>query len=189
MRIDGVQVEVRWAERQYTLNSHVNNKIANGATRNILIRFAERNGLTETRIREDMEHICNFVIVDITFRDGHAYMSSNSVHNALFARTCMMSRRSYKGCKIEFYPDECDVPLPVRTQSIPVATKEPRKQSVTQLNRFDLLNIDDNHSSTDEEDRDYRDSQIGESNDSADTIDTKPRHGVRIGGFNAHGRE
>ena len=42
-----------------------------------------------------------------------AYVETNAVHNALFARTCMMSRTAYKGCRIEFFPDQCAGPLPV----------------------------------------------------------------------------
>lgn len=100
--LNGKRVEVRWADRQFNLNGHINNKISNGATRNILIRSAVDKGLTEAQIRDDMEHIHGLVIINVSFRNGHAYVSTNSVHNALFARTCMMSRTTYKGCKIEF---------------------------------------------------------------------------------------
>lgn len=75
--VQGKRVEVKWAEHQYQLNDYINNKLANGATRNILIRSAVEKGLTEAQIREDMEHIHNLVIIDVTFRHGHAYVSQN----------------------------------------------------------------------------------------------------------------
>ncbi|KAK3679170.1 hypothetical protein LTR78_000731 [Recurvomyces mirabilis] len=152
--IHNKRVEVRWADRQYRLNGHIANKLGNGATRNILIRNAVSIGLDKTTIRLDMEHIHNLVIVDVNFRNGDAYVSTNSVHNALFARTCMMSRTTYKGCKIEFYRDECDVPLPLSLHKARAAPREPvQKKKAPIMNRFDLLNLDDNERSSDEENR------------------------------------
>ncbi|CAK4031894.1 hypothetical protein DOTSEDRAFT_156730 [Lecanosticta acicola] len=172
------RVDVRWADRQFSPNGHVSNKIANGATRNILIRSALDKGLTEASIREDMEHIHNLVIIDVTFKNGNAYVSTNSVHNALFARTCMMSRNTYKGCKIEFYPDECDVPLPARAQLPKPIPREPTKKHISLVNRFGMLDIDGSDSG--EENRDP-DDQIGDSDeDDDDTVNIKARHGVRL---------
>ncbi|WPH03052.1 Hypothetical protein R9X50_00592600 [Acrodontium crateriforme] len=137
------RIEIKWADRQFHLHGHVLNKSENGTSRNILIHNALDKGLTEERIREDMEHIHNLVLIDVTYRGSDAYVSTNSIHNALFARTCMMSRKTYKGCKIEFYRDECDAPLPMR-QNIPNSTimrqKPIRKTSLT--NRFDLLDVE-----------------------------------------------
>jgi hypothetical protein len=101
-----------------------------------------------------MEHIHNLVIIDVVFRSGDAYVSTNTVHNALFARTCMMSRTAYKGCKVEFFRDECDVPLPAPTHKAKAvaATSAKPKAKAAIANRFNLLNIDDDHSS-DEEDK------------------------------------
>lgn len=93
------QIEVKWADRQYRLNGHIYNKILGGATRNIIVHNAVSNGLTEASIRADMDHIHNLDIIDVQYRNDDAYVSTNSVHNALFARTCMMSRTAYKGCK------------------------------------------------------------------------------------------
>ena len=93
---------------------------------------------TQDQIRDHLDHIHNLVVVDISFRDGNAYISTNSIHNALFARTCMMSRTAYKGLRIDWYPDECAAPLPrplrkqPSTQSIPV-------KSVPIANRYTLL--------------------------------------------------
>ncbi|KAI6830003.1 hypothetical protein KC365_g9018 [Hortaea werneckii] len=119
------RIEVKWADRQYRLNNHIHNKILHGATRNLIIRNARSHGLTAAQIRADLDHINNLVIIDISFRcpfsaaagtvgGDDAYVETNAVHNALFARTCMMSRTGYKGCRIEFFPDQCaGVPLPV----------------------------------------------------------------------------
>lgn len=137
------RVEVRWADRQFRLNQHIANKVNKGASRNLCIRGAASHGLTEKRIRDDMEHIHNLVIVDITFRNnaGDAYVSTNSIHNALFARTCMMSRSTYKGCKIEFYPDECDVPLPVPAPRSVVPQQQKEKKGFGTMNRFGMLGL------------------------------------------------
>ncbi|KJX92988.1 hypothetical protein TI39_contig4468g00001, partial [Zymoseptoria brevis] len=143
-------IEVRWAERQFRLNNHIAHKITNGATRNIRIRGAVDKGLTEDVIRDDMEHMHNLIIIAVDFRKGDAFVSTNSVHNALFARTCMMSRSSYKGCKIEFYPDECDVPLPARNQHVKNGGREPDARHTSLANRFDMLDIDGTGSSDDE---------------------------------------
>ncbi|KAF2210220.1 hypothetical protein CERZMDRAFT_21401, partial [Cercospora zeae-maydis SCOH1-5] len=145
--LHGKRVEVRWAEHQFHLNSHIQNKIDTGATRNILIRNATEKGLTETRIRDDLEHIHNLVVIDVKFRDGNAYVYTNAVHNALFARTCMMSRTAYRGCKISFFADECDVPLPTRPVAPKIVPKGELVKSVPLANRFDMLDIDDTSSS------------------------------------------
>ncbi|GAB1736412.1 hypothetical protein NU219Hw_g7562t1 [Hortaea werneckii] len=126
------RIEVKWADRQYRLNQHIHQKVLHGATRNLIVRNARSHGLTAARIRADLDHIHNLVIIDISFRcpspaaagpagddddddddDDDAYVETNAVHNALFARTCMMSRTGYKGCRIEFYPDQCAAALPV----------------------------------------------------------------------------
>ncbi|OAX82775.1 hypothetical protein ACJ72_02879 [Emergomyces africanus] len=135
-------IEVTWSERQFHLPGLVAGKLANGASRNLVIRSVHPN-LTESRIRDDLEHIHNLVVIDITFDKGNAYVSTNSVHNALFARTCMMSRLAYKGMKIEYYPDECAGPLP-EVQYVPkrVAPSPPSKRAAPMTNRFQMLNID-----------------------------------------------
>jgi hypothetical protein len=91
--------------------NHISNKIAGGATRNLLVRGAGGK-LTADQIRDHLDHIHNLVVVDINFYNGDAYVSTNSIHNAVFGRTCMMSRTAYKGLRIDYYPDECAVPLP-----------------------------------------------------------------------------
>ena len=118
-----------------------------------MINSALDKGLTESRIREDMEHIHNLVIIDVTFRGNDAYVSMNSVHNALFARTCMMSRREYKGCKIEFFRDECDTPLPARKFAHKATPMPAPSKKAAVTNRFDMLNIDGGSTGSDEENR------------------------------------
>ena len=166
---------MKWADRQFHLNGHIGNKIANGATRNVIIHSAVEKGLTEAQIRADMDHIHNLVIVDITFRNGDAYVSMNSIHNALFARTCMMSRSTYKGCKIEFYRDECDVPLPARTYVPKTVVPEPAKKKAAITNRFDMLNLDGSDGSSNEENRTPPDDDSDD-----DTVDVSRNVGVSL---------
>ncbi|KAH0555695.1 hypothetical protein GP486_006359 [Trichoglossum hirsutum] len=142
--IHGKRVLVKWNERQFILPGHVANNINNGATRNIVLRNAN-SSITAQRIREDLDHIHNLVIIDIFFQNGNAHVSLNSIHNALFARTCMMSRGLYKGIKIEWYADECATPWP-RREFTPRKENVPppptgRTRAMTS-NRFDLLNMD-----------------------------------------------
>ena len=117
-------------------------KISTGATRNLILKGVHSD-ITDERIRDDLEHIHNLVVVGLTFNNQDALVSLNSVHNALFARTCLMSRAKYKGLKIDFYPDECAQPLPA-TQRTPKATnaKPALKPKNSMVNRFQLLNMD-----------------------------------------------
>lgn len=128
-----------------------------GATRNVIIRGCHPN-ITEQLIKENLDHIHNIVIISVSFESGDAYISLNSINNSLFARTCMMSRGTYKGMKIEWYPDECAQPLP-RMQYAPkkenLAQPQPKK-STSAMNRFQMLNLDsegieDDSEETDEE--------------------------------------
>ncbi|KAK6438316.1 hypothetical protein LTR95_005487 [Oleoguttula sp. CCFEE 5521] len=152
--IQNKRVEVRWAERQFRLNSHIATSITvNNASRKLLIRSASEKGHTEASIRADMDHIHNLIIISITFRGPDAYVSTNSVHNALYARTCMMSRVAYRGCRIEFVADECDVPLPAPVKRVEAVGKGAGKAKVTMANRFGLLNMDGTEADSDEENR------------------------------------
>lgn len=128
-----------------------------GATRNVIIRSVHPS-ITEERIREHLDHIHNIVVISVSFENGDAYISLNSINNSLFARTCMMSRLTYKGMKIEWYPDECSRPLP-RVQYGPkkenLAPPQPKKFT-SAMNRFQMLNMDndgteDGSEETDEE--------------------------------------
>ncbi|KAF2086736.1 hypothetical protein K490DRAFT_43841, partial [Saccharata proteae CBS 121410] len=109
--IDILQVEIRWNDKQFFVPNHVANKLNNGATRNIVVRGGAAK-LNEQTVRDDMEHIHNLVVISVKIVKNDVFISTNSVHNALYARTCMMSRAFYKGFRIEWYPDECAAPLP-----------------------------------------------------------------------------
>ncbi|KAI4225683.1 MAG: hypothetical protein L6R36_003726 [Xanthoria steineri] len=139
----GRRLSFEWSERQFYMPGHVASKIRIGATRNLIIRSVKQN-VTDERLREDLDHIHNLVIISISFVDGNVYLSLNSIHNALFARTCMMSRAMYRGMKIDWYPDECALPLP-KTENI--ARKEmasaPKLKPSPMVNRFQMLNMDD----------------------------------------------
>jgi hypothetical protein len=113
--------------------------------------------LTEQRIREDMEHISHLVIIDIKFRKADAYIYTNSIGYATFARTCMMSRVEYKGCKVWFFDDECDVALPQRMAKSfvpPSMAAKQKSQKPVLPNRFGLLNAEGTEAGSDEENQD-----------------------------------
>ncbi|KFY82207.1 hypothetical protein V500_10727 [Pseudogymnoascus sp. VKM F-4518 (FW-2643)] len=148
--IRGKRVAISWSDRHFTLANHVAHKIGMGATRNIVIRSASTRH-TDESIREDLDHIHNLIVVSIKFVDRDAHVSTNSVHNAMFARTCMMSRSKYKGCKIEWDIDECAAPIPV-PKPRPVQKENNPPKAKAPINRFALLNMDGaTDNSTDED--------------------------------------
>ncbi|KAH6661352.1 hypothetical protein BKA67DRAFT_550948 [Truncatella angustata] len=142
--INHKRVFIKWADRHFHLAGHVAGKIVRGATRNMIIRRCDPNN-TEDSIRDDLEHIHNLVVVKVEFSGGSCYIKTNSVHNAIFARTCMMSQIKYKGSKIEWDTDECEQPLEtVPRQSHPKPQQElPKKPIVKTRNRFATLRLDD----------------------------------------------
>jgi hypothetical protein len=104
-----------------------------------------------------MEHISHLVIVDVKFREGNAYIYTNSIGYATFARTCMMSRVRYKGCRVWFFDDECDVALPQRKVASFVPPSKAVKQKTLKPvvpNRFGLLNTEGTEAGSDEENQD-----------------------------------
>ncbi|KAH7321930.1 hypothetical protein BKA65DRAFT_513285 [Rhexocercosporidium sp. MPI-PUGE-AT-0058] len=141
--IRGKRVEIRWNERQFILPGHVANKISIGATRNLVIQNYNPKH-TEEVIRDDLEHIHNLTVIKVEFRGKNCYISTNSVHNSMFARTCMMSRATYKGSKIEWDKDECAGPLERPYQSREKLIVNKKKENTPLKNRFELLNLDDN---------------------------------------------
>jgi hypothetical protein len=152
--LHGCRLEVRWAGRQFHLPDHISHKIGNGATRNLIIRGAAPK-LSGNRIREDMEHIHNLVVVDVYFQKEDVFISLNSVHNTLYARSCMMSRLPYKGSKIEFYPDECSAPIPKSVVFKKAANGFQKSHEKTKAgaktNIYALLEMDPSEASSDEE--------------------------------------
>ncbi|KAL1311238.1 hypothetical protein AAFC00_001428 [Neodothiora populina] len=141
------RLSVEWSDYQYSLSPFVGRKIAAGATRNLVLRKAS-SIVDVTEIREHLQHIHQFDIIHVEIRGKDVIIYTNSVHNALFARTCMMSRKAYKGFKIEFFPDECAGPLPIIHQTAPAPKDTEKKQSMTNL--FQVLNLD---SSVEDENR------------------------------------
>ncbi|TGO26182.1 hypothetical protein BPAE_0065g00490 [Botrytis paeoniae] len=134
------RVDIRWHDRQFILPDHIANQVSIGATRNLVIHKCNPS-FTEEVIRDDLEHIHNLVLIKVVFNGSNAFISTNSVHNAMFARTCMMSRGAYKNSKIKWAHDECAAPLPRRPSpqfDNPPITK---KQNTPLANRFEPLNI------------------------------------------------
>ncbi|RFU33918.1 hypothetical protein B7463_g2442, partial [Scytalidium lignicola] len=149
--IRGKRVDIRWSDRQFTLYPHIASKIASGATRNLVLHKCQAEH-TEQAIRDDLEHIHNLIVISIKFKDGNAHISTNSVHNASFARTCMMSRLTYKGFKIDWDADECDIPLPVSPHTLR-KVQNAKKQDPRPSNPFSVLGTEDSNSDdTDEYD-------------------------------------
>jgi hypothetical protein len=143
------QIEVTWNDRQFVLPRHVANKISQGASRNITIHNVSPV-ITAESIREDLEHIHNLVVIDTKFENGNAYISLNSVHNSLFARTCMRSRLKFKGMLIDWYPDECGRPLPQITHIPKKENVQLAKKLNPMANRFQLLNLDGTENGSDD---------------------------------------
>jgi hypothetical protein len=98
--------------------------------------------ITESLIRRDLEHIHNLIVITVKFKQGNAYISTNSVHNTLFARSCMMSRGTYKGMRIGFYPDECAGILSKLSSGPKREVQPASKKSLSASNRFQLLSLD-----------------------------------------------
>ncbi|KAK7548250.1 hypothetical protein BKA81DRAFT_225042 [Phyllosticta paracitricarpa] len=104
--IKGQRVSVDWAEFQFQIYGALAKKIKFGATRVLCLRNAV-GLLNEQRIRDDMEHIHNLVIVNIKSCSHDIFVECSSILAAEFARTCMMSRIPYRDFKIESFPDGC----------------------------------------------------------------------------------
>ncbi|EHK21293.1 uncharacterized protein TRIVIDRAFT_128228, partial [Trichoderma virens Gv29-8] len=129
------------SDRFQHLHEHFAKRIANGTTRNLVLRNCSPTH-TETSIRKDLDHIHGLEIVSIKFRSGMCHISTNSVASAMYARTCMISRLKYKGSRLEWDVDECAQPLdqvparPRRRAPFPTALI---RRSVYMSNRFQLL--------------------------------------------------
>ncbi|KAI0402648.1 hypothetical protein F4802DRAFT_599924 [Xylaria palmicola] len=147
------RVFVKWADRHFILPGHVANKVAAGASRNLILRRCGAHH-TEDSVREDLEHIHNLIVVKVEFIGGSCYIKTNSVHNAMYARTCMMSRAKYKGSKIEWDVDECSLPLEAHrklsTKLSPQGTPPTKLPVRSARNRFDMLRLDDDDNESDD---------------------------------------
>lgn len=125
------------------------------------------------KIREHMEHIHKLDIVHIETRGTDVFIYTNSVHNALFARTCMMSRKPYKGLRIEFSEDECAAPLLVnQAREVPrqgFVAAPPRKDKVAG-NLYELLSLDGEDEDRPPGREDDDDNTISNGDDSQDGV-------------------
>ncbi|KAH7380720.1 hypothetical protein BKA66DRAFT_128719 [Pyrenochaeta sp. MPI-SDFR-AT-0127] len=145
------RLELRWSDRQFYVPPHVSNKIRNGATRNLVVRGIAGK-LTADQIRDHLDHIHNLVVVDIYFKNDDAYISTNAVHHALIARTCMKSRTKYKGTRIEYYPDECAALLPRLAPKVPAAIPHDSTKPMPISNQYAVLSNGSSYSSDSEND-------------------------------------
>ncbi|KAL1861963.1 hypothetical protein Plec18170_000787 [Paecilomyces lecythidis] len=138
----GKRIEVSWNDRQFQVYPYLAAAIGKGASRNILICGITSN-ITEALIREQLDHIHNLVVLSVGFYQRNAYISTNSIHNAMYARSCLMSRAIYKGMKICYFQDECVRPIHEHLQR---ATEQPtvRRSENTDrsANRYQVLTVD-----------------------------------------------
>ncbi|KAH8821728.1 hypothetical protein F5884DRAFT_768895 [Xylogone sp. PMI_703] len=139
--IHSQKVDIRWNERQFILYPHISYRIACGATRNLVL-YNCQVGHTEEAIRNDLEHIHKLVVISVNFKNGNAHISTNSVPNAIVARTCMISRLTYKGCKIDWDADECSKPIPMPKYNF-LKPQNARKPYVLYSNPFEVLGSED----------------------------------------------
>ncbi|KZF22728.1 hypothetical protein L228DRAFT_282815 [Xylona heveae TC161] len=137
----GTKVDVCWNDRQFVINPSMAYKLSKGASRNLILRNVHA-GITAAKLRQDLDHIHNLVVVDITSRAGNMIICLNSISVSVFARTCILSRAIYKGMFLDWYPDECAAPLvtlgaeKVGKIERPGIRKEPSK------NRYMVLNTE-----------------------------------------------
>lgn len=136
--IGGKRIYVDWREssRQFVILNNIMSAISRGATRNLILSKVPPS-FTEAQIREDLDHIHNLHVEKIEMKGGSILVNLNSVCVALFARTCLMSRSSYKGVKVEFTVDECAERLPTPKSKDFERKKIPDKAAPQ--NRFDIL--------------------------------------------------
>lgn len=113
------------------------------ASRNLVIyNVGRRPAITKDIIRHDLYHIHNMIVIYVQFSEGNAYLSTNSVSNALYARTCMLSRTIYRGLEIGFYPDECDGDIDDMDDSAPPYTLPPVEKDAKVYNPYDVLSVE-----------------------------------------------
>ncbi|KAL9050250.1 MAG: hypothetical protein Q9162_006752 [Coniocarpon cinnabarinum] len=143
LTLRGHKVEIGWSGRQFDINPQLRGKLSKGHSRNLVIRGAAQV-LTEQKIRHDMDHIHNLVIIAVVVQPQDVFISTNSISAAQFAQTCMRSRREYKPFRIEWYPDECNEPLPpFQTAKTDPVKVDKSKTNPALTNRFDLLDLSD----------------------------------------------
>ncbi|KAF4441518.1 hypothetical protein F53441_12031 [Fusarium austroafricanum] len=161
------KIHTKWSDYQFIMSGQVAHQVHRGGSRNFVIRKRDPN-LTSQSIRDDLEHIHGLHVIDIQFDKDRCYISTNSIHAAIYARTCLQSRvpsgganlvtfREYKTSRIEWCADECAQPLQSlasETRSLVPESKE-KRDPVTALpsrknlmgNRFQLLELSDTEGS------------------------------------------
>jgi hypothetical protein len=113
------------------------------ASRNIVIYdVGRRPAITEDMIRHDLYHIHNMAVIYVQFSEGNVYISTNSVSNALYARSCMLSRTLYRGLDIGFYPDECEGDISEMDGMRPRYIPLPVGKDAKVYNPFDVLSVE-----------------------------------------------
>jgi len=116
----------------------------NGATRNLCLTNAIPQ-ITAKKIRADLDHIHNLVIVDLWSSGDALYVSLNSVAAAVSAKQCLQSRAEYKGpLKIRYIHDDCSDSLPeiaMARLKRPTGNPFTKKPSNVSLNRFQALSV------------------------------------------------
>ncbi|OKL57089.1 hypothetical protein UA08_07570 [Talaromyces atroroseus] len=143
------RTDITWSDRQFFVRPYIKQNISHGASRNLVIHNTNPN-ITAKLIREHLEHIHNLVVLDIRFdyAQSVAHIYTNSVHNAMFARSCMKSRAAYRGMRIEFADDECareyqeDVVSKVKTRRQRQGGDSTLTSSMP-MNRFEMLSVEE----------------------------------------------
>ncbi|KAF9765492.1 hypothetical protein IL306_002217 [Fusarium sp. DS 682] len=138
------------------MSGQVAHHIRKGGSRNFVIRKRDPN-LTAQSIRDDLEHIHNLHVINIAFEKDNCFISTNAVHGAIYARTCLQSRSEYKTSRIEWCADECAQPLQYLPSEIqdPAPDVKPQRRDVPTHpsrknlmgNRFKLLDLSDSDGS------------------------------------------
>ncbi|KAJ5666914.1 hypothetical protein N7462_011323 [Penicillium macrosclerotiorum] len=135
--IGGHHTSLDWATQPYVTPEYVRAQVNSGDVSRNLVILAVRPNVTETVLRRDLAHIHNLTVISVKFEDGNAYISTNSVGGALYARTCLKSRKLYKDMWVGFYKDECAGPLPPRVPH--AAARVPPAKRGAVYNPYELL--------------------------------------------------
>lgn len=150
--------------RQYIIQRNVTRQIQNEGTSRILRLRNVPPAITPDVLRADLEHIANLHIERLTQKGREIVCNLNSVGVAMFARTCLRSRATYKGAVIEYGVDDCalrkmpiegsggideeEAPSPARARNVKNARRNPN-------NRFSALQlVDDGGEEGDQEETD-----------------------------------
>ncbi|XDG01173.1 hypothetical protein ABKA04_000788 [Annulohypoxylon sp. FPYF3050] len=105
--VNNTMVSLKWSEKQHVVSQYISNKANIGATRNMVVKGCAPY-LTRENIRQDLEHIEGLIVIKLDFDpNGDCHIKTNSIQLAIYARTCMKSRKAYKGFSMYWDADEC----------------------------------------------------------------------------------